>query len=221
MILFSNGCSFLTMRQKDNVMTFTSKILAGDYGMDLMNLAMGGRGNARISFTTKHWLDKFDKNEVFAVIGWSSYFRNDYLTNDGWKKGRIDGTDSTWRTWKTLENLKFIRSNQGWDIENDAIAKFLDHVYSLQNYFKIKKIPYLMYNALPNNLESKVQDVTDFKKKIDWKRFYKPDTSHLDFIQKNNYIVSPNDPHPSLEGHLQWASQLKEFIDANNLRTFQ
>ena len=221
MILFSNGCSFLTMRQKDNVMTFTSKILAGDYGMELMNLAMGGRGNGRISFTTKHWLDKFDKNEVFAVIGWSSYFRNDYLTNDGWKKGRIKGTDSTWRTWKTLENLKFIRSNQGWDIENDAIAKFLDHVYSLQNYFKIKKIPYLMYNALPNNLESNVQDVTDFKKKIDWKRFYKPYTSHLDFIQKNNYIVSPNDPHPSLEGHLQWASQLKEFIDANNLRTFQ
>jgi len=209
------------MRQKDNVMTFTSKILAGDYGMELMNLAMGGRGNGRISFTTKHWLDKFDKNEVFAVIGWSSYFRNDYLTNDGWKKGRIKGTDSTWRTWKTLENLKFIRSNQGWDIENDAIAKFLDHVYSLQNYFKIKKIPYLMYNALPNNLESNVQDVTDFKKKIDWKRFYKPYTSHLDFIQKNNYIVSPNDPHPSLEGHLQWASQLKEFIDANNLRTFQ
>ena len=41
MLMFSNGCSFLAMRPKDNVMTFTSKILAEDYGMDLVNLAMG------------------------------------------------------------------------------------------------------------------------------------------------------------------------------------
>ena len=27
------------------------------------------------------------------------------------------------------------------------------------------------------------------------------------------------DPHPSVEGHKRWAEQLKEFIDANNLRT--
>jgi lysophospholipase L1-like esterase len=32
-------------------------------------------------------------------------------------------------------------------------------------------------------------------------------------------IVSPNDPHPSAEGHRIWAEQLMEFIDANNLRT--
>ena len=34
-----------------------------------------------------------------------------------------------------------------------------------------------------------------------------------------NLIVSPNDPHPSAEGHQQWTTQLIEFIDANNLRT--
>ena len=55
------------MRPKDNVMTFTSKILAEDYGMDLVNLAMGGRGNSRISFTTKHWLEKFYKKDTFNI----------------------------------------------------------------------------------------------------------------------------------------------------------
>ena len=221
MLMFSNGCSFLAMRPKDNVMTFTSKILAEDYGMDLVNLAMGGRGNSRISFTTKHWLEKFYKKDTFALIGWSSYFRNDYVTDDGWKKGRIAGTDTTWRTWKTLDNTNFVRGNQGWDIENDAIVKFLDHVYNLQNYFRMKKIPYLMYNALPNNIDSSLQDVVDFKKSIDWNRFYMPETSHLNFIQEKNYIVSPNDPHPSIEGHQKWAKLLKEYIDANNLRTIE
>ena len=50
MILFSNGCSFLTPRPKDGVKTFTTKIIAENYGMQLANLAMGGRGNTRISF---------------------------------------------------------------------------------------------------------------------------------------------------------------------------
>tara|TARA_Y100001938_G_scaffold151172_1_gene246867 strand:+ start:9969 stop:10634 length:666 start_codon:yes stop_codon:yes gene_type:complete len=221
MLMFSNGCSFLAMRPKDNVMTFTSKILAEDYGMDLVNLAMGGRGNIRISFTTKHWIEKFYKKDIFALIGWSSYFRNDYVTDDGWKKGRIAGTDTTWRTWKTLDNTNFVRNNQGWDIENDAIVKFLDHVYNLQNYFRSKNIPYLMYNALPNNIESTLKDVSDFKTSIDWNRFYMPETSHLNFIQEKNYIVSPNDPHPSIEGHQEWAKLLKEYIDANNLRTIK
>ena len=35
MILFSNGCSFLTPRPKDGVDTFTSKLIAEKYGMEL------------------------------------------------------------------------------------------------------------------------------------------------------------------------------------------
>jgi hypothetical protein len=41
----------------------------------------------------------------------------------------------------------------------------------------------------------------------------------LEFVLDKNLIVSQNDPHPSGEGHQRWAKQLKEFIDANNLRT--
>ena len=51
--LFSNGCSFLSTRPKDGVNTFVTKILAERYNLQLFNLAMGGRGNDRISFTTK------------------------------------------------------------------------------------------------------------------------------------------------------------------------
>ena len=53
--IFSNGCSFLTARPKDGVDTFTSEILSKQYGNQLFNLAMGGRGNERICFTTKLW----------------------------------------------------------------------------------------------------------------------------------------------------------------------
>ena len=87
MILFSNGCSFLTNRPKDGVDTFTTKILAEQYKMALCNFAMGGRGNDRISFTTKVWLERHKRDKYFAVIGWSSQNRNDYVSNFNWLAG--------------------------------------------------------------------------------------------------------------------------------------
>jgi len=219
MILFSNGCSFLTPRPKDGVDTFTTKIIADNYKMDLANLAMGGRGNTRIGFSTKVWVEQNNDKDIFAVIGWSSAVRNDYITDDGWKKGRIPGSELTWRTWKTLDNVSFIRSHKGWDIENNLTMNFLDNVFDLQNYFERKRIPYVMYNSLPNDFGNGTEDFNVIRNAINMDRFFSPKVSQLEFVADKNLIVSQNDPHPSAEGHQQWATKLMEFIDANNLRT--
>ena len=217
--LFSNGCSFLTPRPKDGVETFVSRELAEAYELQLTNLAMGGRGNARISFSTKVWFEQNGYQDTFAVIGWSSSHRNDYVTNDGWKAGRIEGTELTWRTWKTLDNIPFIQKQRGWDVEAHATMNFLDHIFDLQNYFTNKKIPYVMYNALPNSLETTTEDFETIYKAIDITRFFNPTSSHYEYILDKKLIASLADPHPSTQGHQEWAKQLKEFIDANNLRT--
>ena len=217
--IFSNGCSFLTPRPKDGVDTFVSKIIAENYNEELFNIAMGGRGNTRISFSTKVWCEQNKDKDVFAVIGWSSAVRNDYISDDGWKKGRVPGTELTWRTWKTLDNVSFIRKNKGWDIENNLAMNFLENVFDLQNYFERKRIPYVMYNSLPNDFGNGTADFEVIRNAINMDRFFSPAVSHFEFVSDNNLIVSPNDPHPSAEGHQQWATQLMEFIDANNLRT--
>ena len=220
--LFINGCSFLTTRPKDGVNTHCGHELGKLMQLESeTNLAMGGRGNDRISFTTKLWFEQNKSADIFAVIGWSSGHRNDYVTNDGWKKGRIPGTELTWRTWKTLDNVSFIKGNSGWDIENNAIMSFLDNVFDLQNYFERKRIPYVMYNALPNTFKSDINDFDVIAKAINMNRFFNPEVSHLEYIMDKGLIVSPNDPHPSEQGHKDWATQLKEFIDANNLLTIQ
>ncbi len=219
MILFSNGCSFLTTRPKDGVDTFTTKIIAENYKMELANLAMGGRGNTRIGFSTKVWVEQNKDKDIFAIIGWSSAVRNDYITDDGWKKGRIPGTELTWRTWKTLDNVSFIRSHKGWDIENNLTMNFLDNVFDLQNYFERKRIPYVMYNSLPNDFGNGTEDFNVIRNAINMDRFFSPKVSHLEFVSDKKLVVSPHDPHPSADGHQQWAEQLMEFIDANNLRT--
>ncbi len=218
-LLLSNGCSFLTERNKDGVDTFTTQILADNYGLGLINLAMGGRGNTRISFTTKVWCEQNNHEKIFAVIGWSSSVRNDYITDDGWKKGRVPGTELTWRTWKTLDNVSFIRRHKGWDIENNLTMNYLDNVFDLQNYFERKRIPYVMYNSLPNDFGNGTEDFKVIRNAINMDRFFSPEISQLEFVADKSLIVSPQDPHPSAEGHIQWAKQLKDFIDANNLRT--
>ena len=70
MILFSNGCSFLTPRPKDNVNTFVTKELSESYNLDLVNLAMGGRGNTRVEFSTKVWVEQNENEKIF----WSRVF---------------------------------------------------------------------------------------------------------------------------------------------------
>ena len=131
----------------------------------------------------------------------------------------MPGTNLTWRTWKTLDNVDFVRKNTGWDIENNMTMRFLDSVFDLQNYFERKKIPYVMYNSLPNDFGSAMFDFQIIKDSINMNRFFSPTLSQYEFILDKGMISSKSDPHPSAEGHRQWAEQLIEFIDANNLRT--
>ena len=218
--LFSNGCSFLTPRPKDGVDTFVTRELAEAYGLQLTNLAMGGRGNDRISFTTKVWFESNNTEQTFAVIGWSSSLRNDYITNDGWKLDEMPRDDFSWRSYNFLKlPTKFYNKIKNFDLDTTSAVRWVNHVIDLQTYFKYKKIPYLMYNALPPFIDLKNKTFKMLYDKIDHKSFFNFTTSHYDFIVHNNYIVSEDDPHPSTQGHRVWAEQLKEYIDANNLRT--
>ena len=215
--LFSNGCSFNTTRPVDGVDTFVTDIIAKHFNLELHNLAMGGRGNDRISFSTKAWFEQFGTENTFAVIGWSSMHRNDYVTNDGWKKGRIPGSELTWRTWKTLDNVSFIQKQKGWDIEANAVMSFLDNVFDLQNYFERKNIPYIMYNALPNSFDTDLKDFQIIKNSIDMNKFFQPNISHYEYVLDKKLVVSPNDPHPSAEGHQQFADMIIQYITDNKI----
>tara|TARA_X000000950_G_scaffold216526_1_gene260584 strand:+ start:357 stop:1016 length:660 start_codon:yes stop_codon:yes gene_type:complete len=215
--LFSNGCSFNTPRPVDGVDTFVTDIIAKHFNLELHNLAMGGRGNDRISFSTKAWFEQFGTENTFAVIGWSSMHRNDYVTNDGWKKGRIPGSELTWRTWKTLDNVSFIQKQKGWDIEANAVMNFLDNVFDLQNYFERKNIPYIMYNALPNSFDTDLKDFQIIKNSIDMNKFFQPNISHYEYVLDKKLVVSPNDPHPSAEGHQQFADMIIQYITDNKI----
>jgi hypothetical protein len=82
--LFLNGCSFLTFRPRQGVDTHCGIEFAKKMKLDIaVNLAGGGRGNKRTSFTTKVWCERNPEiaKDCFFLIGSSSGIRVDYPTN--------------------------------------------------------------------------------------------------------------------------------------------
>ena len=213
--LFVNGCSFNGPRKKwgKHVNTYVGKQIADHYKIQEHRFARGGRGNRRICDTTKLFFESNPgrKLDTLAMIQWTSPGRRDYPTNDDYKK--IDGYSTTWRTWSTHEQIKFISSLEGFDIERDHSLMQLNDIIDLQNYFNVHGIKYVMYFGLVSQIDLTQQDHKILHNAIDWNKFYQPDTSHYEFCEKNNLQISPQDEHPSAEGHRKWAEGLIKYID--------
>ena len=224
--LFINGCSFLTYRPKDNVNTHCGLELAKLMEIDVaVNLAGGGRGSKRMMWTTRTWCEKFPEQaeKCFFLIGSSGGNRFDYPTGDGYKAHKFPTMKTTWKTWDpnrdehTKSFTKYL-FKAGMDLDQTTQIESILALLDLQDYFQNKKYPYVFYNTL-SDADITNEDIKFMHDKIDKKRFFKPETSHLDYTVANKQECKPGDPHPSTAGHMDWAGQLKEFIDANNLRT--
>ena len=90
----------------------------------------------------------------------------------------------------------------------------------LIQHFELKRYPYLMYHTI-SDAKIKNPDIKLLFSKINQKRFFRSESSHIDFVLENSLTISKDDPHPNTEGHQKWATMLREYIDDNNLRTFQ
>lgn len=224
--MFINGCSFLTYRPRDGVDTHCGIELAKAMNLDVaVNLANGGRGSKRLMWTTRVWCEKFpdDAKDCFFLIGSSGGHRFDFPTNDGYKAHKFPSMSTTWKTWDpnrdehTRSFIKYL-FRAGADLDQMTQVESILALLDLQDYFHNKGYPYVFYNTL-SDAKITNSDVRLLFDKIDKKRFFKPETSHLDYTRENSQQCKPGDEHPNVAGHKDWAGQLKEFIDANNLRT--
>jgi len=231
--IFTNGCSFLTQRPKEGVMTHVGMELAKQMELqEARHLGAGGRGNKRLSVTTKVWCQKNPAlvKKCFFVIGITSGLRIDYPRSDNHKKHKFPELNTAWNSYKPHENIRTEKFFKHYVVENamclDQMAHYesLEATLNLQNFFKVQKYPYVMYKTLPDpQLQAKRRnthkDIRLLESLIDKDRYFNYGTSHLEYTENNNQHCAPDDHHPSPDGHRDWATQLKEFIDANDLRT--
>ena len=84
----------------------------------------------------------------------------------------------------------------------------------MQSYFKNNQIDYVMYFGLPNAITSVKlsSDLKALNNCIDYDRFVKPKDTHYKFVLRNDLGCGADDPHPSLDGHRQWANYIIDFL---------
>ena len=206
--MFINGCSFLTYRPRDGVDTHCGIELAKAMDLEVaVNLANGGRGSKRMMWTTRAWCEKFpeEAKQCFFLIGSSGGHRFDFPTNDGYKAHKFPSMTTTWKSWdpnrdeNTRSFIKYL-FRAGADLDQMTQVESILGLLDLQDFFINRGYPYVFYNTL-SDAKITNDDVQMLFDKIDKKRFFKPDTSHLDYTRENNQQCKDGDEHPSVAGH--------------------
>lgn len=192
--------------------------------------------------------------DTFVSIGWSSGHRWDYvhklktkeLIDRGVKgyKHEVAKFDRQWASWRTWEQ-DWIMNDKDCDIEASSTVKLYTNILTLQDFFKLHDIPYVMYWALTNDLPTE-GDLGVLYNAVDQKHFmnFKPSEhvkenisiynkmknmlrvnvpnkdyvqSHFEYCAQHGWTKSANDGHPNNLGHHGWAKLLYDHVKANNI----
>jgi len=159
-------------------------------------------------------------------------------------KHEVAKFDRQWASWRTWEQ-DWIARDKDCDIDASSAVRLYTNIITLQNFFKLHNIPYVMYWALTNDLPQE-EDFDVLYKAVDQKHFMNFQASehaqenigiynkmknmlkvqvpnkdyvqsHFEFCAKKGWTKSRNDGHPDKRGHHGWAQLLCDFIQQNQL----
>ena len=197
----SNGCSFSTKKSNLSCHQKLGELL----GLEpTINLAKGGRGNDRIVNTTMNWFyaNPQRMKDTFVSIGWSTTHRYDFVadavtpkTKVGGLKGELLKFSYQWDTWSVWQHDWLMRDPSLGHELNGAVRLY-QHILTLQYFFKMHGIKYVMYHALTNDTPTDTldgiarPDLKLFYDRIDKKHFYNFDSS--DFVKQNIAMQQAN-----------------------------
>ncbi len=188
------------------------KVLGNELGWETWNCGRLGVSNDRIIRTTINsveYLESLGKKDLFVVIGLTALTRFSTVVD---KHNSLVFDDIHMHT-DFMQNI------------NNLDAIFYHHlvnIINIQNYFKMKNIPYLIFNAFDKDMED---DLTKHKlyDYIDLDNIYNKDFKphFLHYIEKNfntnwgntdDYFVKS---HPTDKSHIKWAENLHKYIKEN------
>ena len=188
------------------------KVLGEKLGLETWNCGRLGASNDRIVRSTIHsveYLESLGKKDLFVVIGLTALTR---FSNLDTLKGKLVYNDIHLysNTLKNITNLDVV------------YYKHLVNIINIQNYPKMKNIPYLIFNAFDNDME---KDLTKHKlyDNIDLNNIYNKDFKphFLNYIEKKFNTAWDNDneyfkiSHPTDKSHIEWANNLHKYIKEN------
>lgn len=218
--LWVNGCSLSFGAEILGNMDYSTKNLAHAWPVHLaehlgieniINTSKCATSNISIMRSSMYDLVERDTTNMLAIVQWTSTSRTEIIYD--FKDIKLP-----------IESNAFFRENRlgittGFipdDVKNDADffwkwqadkeyqdELWLTYIVSLQNFFKVRNIDYLMINGT-ETLSSPRVISSNLYKDIDQSKFYKNVFFKKDGTNKSS--------HPNLEQHIGYAKELYDYI---------
>ena len=208
----------------DNLRASYGCELANHLGAILVCDAESAACNARIIRTTKAWIESHqdDLKDVFMVIQWSTWEREEWLHNNIWYQVNASGTDVVPPELK--DRYKQFIIDVDW---TECTIRAHQDIWQFHCYLNDLGIPHLFFNAnshfgglhLQNNLMFPI--IPDDKRK-DWGTCY-INPYNVEFTynavlkSKGFSTVKPTSYHFGADAHCFWGEYLLQYIKNNNL----
>jgi len=188
------------------------KVLGKKLGWETWNCGRLGASNDRIIRTTINsveYLESLGKKDLFVVLGLTSLTRFSRVID---KHNRLVFDDIHMYSdfMKNINNL------------DSLFYHHLVNIINIQNYLKMKNIPYLIFNAFDTDMEKDLKKIKLYDS-IDLNNIYNKDFKphFLNYMEKNFNTDWGNDDeyfrisHPRDKSHIEWAKQLHKYIKEN------
>ena len=233
MILYVNGDSHTTAAEAVNPHAFAEDDknlvhlgrlphpdnLAVSWGKKLSTLlkmaffcdAESASSNDRIIRTTKEWITNYtqDYSNLFVVIGWSTWEREEWLIDDVYYQINASGTDIV----PDSHNEKYKEYVIGVNWRHKTTNAHND-IIELHKWLDDKNIKHIFFNG--NNTFNQIRTKFDFG--TSYVEPYNKKFSYHDYLIDNGIsTVSPKSYHFGEDGHTTWAKLLLNYIAKKKL----
>lgn len=233
MILYANGCSHTAAAEAVNPAAFAEDDgryyhlgrrphpdnleaswcthLSRKLGWDLVCDAESAGSNDRTIRTTQEWFDRYqgDIKDVFVILQWSTWEREEWLHEGTWYQVNASGTDDV---PKPLQyRYRHFVINVDWDI---ATLNAHTRIWHMHQWMKSRGINHLFYNGFST--------FNNIRHQHDWGPSYMSpydrEGSYNAVLLKNEFsYVNPSSYHFGADAHCFWAQHVLQYMQSHNL----
>lgn len=215
MILYVNGDSNSAGAELTNLSNSWASIISSRLQSKLINQAKGGSSNDRILRTTIEFLDRSTDSDLFVVIGWTSWEREEWQYQGQYYDVNAGGHDTM--PEELQEQYKHWVSNQGYQAQSSKSELMHKKIYQLHQRLDNQNIKHVFFNALMPFQHSVLSNESV---RFDWKNNYlgpyDNDWSYYWHLKNRGFIPTSNN-HYLESGNLCWANVLQHYIELNLL----
>jgi hypothetical protein len=186
--------------------------------------AQSGGSNARIIRTTRNWIEQQTSlDDVFVLIQWSTWERQEWLHNGEWWQVNASGTDHV--PPELIERYKQFVANIDWV---SATRQAHQDIWEMHQYLKDLNVKHLFFSGNSHfeipycNEQNLTVPIIAESDRYDWDHCYIGPYDHTktyNFVlqQQGFATVNPESWHFGPDAHCFWGEYLLQYIKSNKL----